>query len=272
MTKTKEQEDKKHQKPEKFFRLHVPYFLSTEIVKDIEVGFGTEEDHEKSRESKIPFHQFYNWLSDHQISDVEDSTRGLKLTADGVRYIAFVKSSFFGQVIKVLGQLKERGFPSRDSAPCRKHFPVLLGEAIEKGYPLDCEWFFTNFDTSMTDPHHVFHFFIVYDNVIALEEANLFFSPIDDEWVDVLKANENGESPWIHDERSENARITWLYRRFYTETPRGQILAIRDSIFTGPAWQNGIISMIISSVSSMKWIFWAIIGIIFVFKVLVYFK
>lgn len=228
-------------KEREIFRVKAAYHLNQNGLKDAKIRFGPYQNGIKGADlAETHFYEFYNFLSSNNVSAIEMMINGVKFTSDHKEYVALSDDQVTGAVMKVLADI--RG----------------------KGSTLDCHWFFTDYDSCRTDPHYVFNFFVVSNNTFVLERASIHYSPISGNWTNALTEDDDFENPWMYDDALSEAWMEWLYKRFYTETPSGQILAIRDNIYVGPPAQRDIVSILLSVGSTIKWMFWlAIIYLIF---------
>ncbi len=99
--------------------------------------------------------------------------------------------------------------------------------------PFTADWFWYDRDSVRDEPQRSYSFFVVHNDRIVREEvsfsdydsynyARFGFDP------SIFLARDTSDSIWSNDTAWEDARIRFWYRKFYTETRRGQLMVLRD--------------------------------------------
>lgn len=102
----------------------------------------------------------------------------------------------------------------------------VLGFVKDGISPRDTSWFWYETDTCRDDPQRAYSFFIVNREKIIRERAQVFEHY--DSGFDPTVFETNNDPPiWNHERDWAEARIRFLYRKFFTDTYIGQLFVLR---------------------------------------------
>ncbi len=104
-------------------------------------------------------------------------------------------------------------------------FLALRRESIEL---TDTSWFWFDSDSVTDDPHESHAFFVVHRDAMIRERVA--FSDCAGSGFDprLFVAEEESDPIWLSDKGWADARVRYWYRRFYKETPTGQMMVLRS--------------------------------------------
>jgi len=110
---------------------------------------------------------------------------------------------------------------------------ALLGLRSEGIDPFAADWFWYDRDSVRDTPQCSYSFFVVHHDRIVRE--NISFSDYDSyDYArfgfdpSIFRVGDISPSIWRNDTAWEDARVRFWYRKFYTETLRGQLMVLRD--------------------------------------------
>lgn len=122
-----------------------------------------------------------------------------------------------------------------DNLIARRVLSEVLNLQNEKK-PIHCIWYFYDLNSCNEQPQFMHHFFLVNDDKIVSDKVVISTSWMDKCDVNVLIEDEpflleDSSLPlWDNEEGDMKAATFWYYQKFYEETNRGQILAIKENI------------------------------------------
>jgi hypothetical protein len=160
----------------------------------------------------------------------DETTKERPLTVAGI-YSRLVRCKFEVEERPVIlrlnvktenGEIVLKG-PSFNCAMLRELL-ALKAEGIE---PFSSLWFWYDRDSSREDPHDIYNFFVVSGDKIVREDVVLGdyhesgFDPT------IFQSDNAVDSIWFNDADWREARTRFWYRKFYTETRTGQLIALR---------------------------------------------
>jgi hypothetical protein len=95
--------------------------------------------------------------------------------------------------------------------------------------PFYATWFWYGASDMMEEPNTAYTFFVVHGDKIVNERVTLFDAP--DSGFDPTvfdDGGDNGREIWSDDDGWRIARLRFWYRKFYRETPTGQLMVLRS--------------------------------------------
>lgn len=87
-------------------------------------------------------------------------------------------------------------------------------------------WFYSDSDHVTDDPHESFHFFVVADNKVVLEDV-AFHDYSSSGFNPRVLSEDSYEGPWRNGPLQREAFLALWYRKFYMETDSGRLLVLR---------------------------------------------
>ena len=160
----------------------------------------------------------------------------------------------FGEIIRYFGENKvlkivEPSYSSAMKVHCERHnyliecenlvalqvLSVLLN--LQMGNkPVWTFWYLSDFDSCNETPQFIHSFFLADTDNIILDDVTISTSWMNDYDPHVLIESslitcDNSSRPlWSNMKKNQEARTYWYYQKFYQETKRGQLLAIRENL------------------------------------------
>jgi len=92
----------------------------------------------------------------------------------------------------------------------------------------EAEWFWFDCEPEQHGSHHHHRFFVVHHGKIVRESVVFNDDPSDGFDARIFKADAGWEYELPGERELRKADIKWWYRKFYTETRTGQIMALRE--------------------------------------------
>ena len=138
-------------------------------------------------------------------------------------------------------------------------------------------WYYFDHDSCRQDPHEMYFFFVVAKDKIVRERVG--FSDYHDSGFDprILETRDYKDMIWADEADWDEANTRYWYRRFYTETRTGQLMALRPDrpqLYhyegTGPDMM-GAIGVLQHSLLRIKLVLWILV-IISVISLVIHWK
>jgi hypothetical protein len=143
---------------------------------------------------------------------------------------------------------------------------LMLTFRAEGVDPFDVALFYYDNDSCLKEPNNCFSFFAVQKNKIIREQLNFFdhngsgFDP------SVFAQPDNSDRTWSDERDWDEARARFWYRKFYSETHAGQLMALRPTAPTlffhedrTAADNMGALGVIARSLNSVRLLLWALV-------------
>lgn len=147
----------------------------------------------------------------------------------------------------------------------RRILEMMLDFRAEGVNPFEVSLFYYDKDSCRNDPQDSYRFFAVHNNKIVRER--LAFSDYHDSGFDplVFERADHSHPTWFDEEAWDEAQLKFWYRKFYSETRTGQLMALRpDSPFlfyydrTGPDIM-GALATIARNQNTVRLLLWALL-------------
>ncbi len=145
-----------------------------------------------------------------------------------------VNSSFLGATYVKCEDIKY-------TVECKNHIArrvlSILLNLQDKKKPMHADWYLYDFDSCNEFPQEIHRFFLASDGKIILENAVISSSIMKNEndaniLIDLnpVTVGDNSMPLWNNARSNEQALALWYYQKFYRESEKGQVLAIRESL------------------------------------------
>jgi hypothetical protein len=144
----------------------------------------------------------YNSLKGKQITP--ESGRAQLATTDGAKFL-LGGPDFNLRMLDVMLRLRAEGID-----------PFMTG------------WFYYTHDHCLKDVDESYSFFIVHDERIVREQVTLFDDPHSGFDPSVFGTDDLSDPVWSDAEAVSEASAKYWYRKFYSETPAGQLMVLRS--------------------------------------------
>lgn len=232
----------------------VAYWLATEKIWELPL---TRSYHDGTPDKPTTVGDIIGLLRDKQLKlesyecDVLESEF---ISTDGSLKIAVKGPSFNRDLLRTILQLHSEGIGALEAA-----------------------WYYFDHDSCRQEPHEMYFFFVVAKNKIVRERVG--FGDYMDSGFDptIFQTSGYKDMIWGDEAHWDEADTRYWYRKFYTETRIGQLMALRaddPSLFyyerTGPDVMGGI-GVLQHSLLRIKLVLWILV-IIAVINLMIHWK
>lgn len=213
------------------FKKYIPYEVDFDYLDEKVDFLFSEADANPQKKS---FWEIMSHFSENKILEVVDSSysSGIKVHCERQNYLIECKNLVAREVLSVLLNLQM------------------------KNKPVETFWYLSDFDSCNEMPQFIHSFFLADAGNIILDDVTISTSWMDDYDHNVLiessliKCHNSSLPLWSNMEQNQNALTYWYYQKFYQETTRGQLLAIRENL--SPIFPSSLLNKFLSSEQSIS--------------------